>query len=222
MQPWSSHWGSWRMSGESGRPRRKVHIAMPDPVDVTCTSNRDGSFDISWMDTNKDETEKEVTFRVTGTLYTDGNMEVIVDNTQRIKLTAVMKEDDGLIRVRMWPEFSTIDKNDYYWEIDFIDPMSVTSENPPSGLVDNSHKKGEVKSPMPGKISRVNFRVGDSVKVGDVIVVMEAMKMEHNCSSPWNGIISEIKYEPNSVVPDGAILVIVTANDVESTPIATV
>ena len=41
-----------------------------------------------------------------------------------------------------------------------------------------------VKAPMPGNIMKVNCKVGASVKKGDVLIVLEAMKKEHRCRSP--------------------------------------
>jgi biotin carboxyl carrier protein len=46
-----------------------------------------------------------------------------------------------------------------------------------------------VKSPMPGKVIKVQFKDGDSVKAGDKIIVLEAMKMEHIISAPCDGFV---------------------------------
>lgn len=50
----------------------------------------------------------------------------------------------------------------------------------------------EVKAPMPGLVLRINVKVGDAVKKNDVLMVMEAMKMENEIYSPVDGIISSI------------------------------
>jgi 3-methylcrotonyl-CoA carboxylase alpha subunit len=211
LRPWSSHWGSWRMGGESGRPQRTLNVTLPNPMEVTCISNRDGSFDINWLDSMGP-------FVVSGTLAANGGMEIVVSRTQRIKLTTVLKEDDGFIKVRMWPAFGTTCYSDYFWEIDVVDPVSSISNHGSTGFA-NTSSNGEVKAPMPGKVSRINFQVGDRVEVGDVVVVLEAMKMEHNCSSPCIGSVTEIRCEKNSVVPEGAILFVVAAEDETETTI---
>jgi biotin carboxyl carrier protein len=59
---------------------------------------------------------------------------------------------------------------------------------------------------MPGKISRINFAVGDVVHQGDVLMVMEAMKMEHAIKAPASGVLTELRYKVNAIVKDGAIL----------------
>lgn len=67
----------------------------------------------------------------------------------------------------------------------------------------------EIKSRVPGKVVRYEKRVGENVKVKDVIVVMEAMKMKQLVPSPIDGILKEIKVEPGERVPAGKVLAIV-------------
>ena len=49
-----------------------------------------------------------------------------------------------------------------------------------------------VKAPMPGTIISVNVKVGDSVKVGDVLFILESMKIKNEIKSPQDGKIKEI------------------------------
>lgn len=67
----------------------------------------------------------------------------------------------------------------------------------------------EIKSRVPGKVVRYEKQIGDVVKVKDVIVVMEAMKMKQLVPSPIDGILKEIKVEPGDRVPAGKVLAIV-------------
>ena len=65
-----------------------------------------------------------------------------------------------------------------------------------------------VKSPMPGLVKQVIVSVGDEVKQGDDLLILEAMKMENIIKSPQNGIIKEIFVEAgNSVEKNKEILV---------------
>jgi 3-methylcrotonyl-CoA carboxylase alpha subunit len=203
--PWSSHSGSWRMGGDSARVQRKIYF-LPDKLMMTCISNRDGSFDMKWTN---DDTDNETVSHAFGTLSDDGSMELMVNHTQRLTLTTAMNNIDGVVQVRMWPEIGKGHRNDYYWEVDLLDPMSTNNSE---ALREVSSVDGVVVTPMPGKVSRINFNVGDVVRIGDVIVVLEAMKMEHPCISPCNGILSEIRIVPNMVVMDSAVLFVVTAS----------
>jgi len=66
----------------------------------------------------------------------------------------------------------------------------------------------EVKSRMPGKVDAVNVKVGDAVKQGDVLLVLEAMKMKTPVPAPQGGTVKELKAEPGARVSAGAVLVV--------------
>jgi len=61
-------------------------------------------------------------------------------------------------------------------------------------------------APMPGKITAVNITVGDAVEFGDVLVVLEAMKMEHSILAPSDGIITAVHTIIGNQVDEGTIL----------------
>ena len=62
---------------------------------------------------------------------------------------------------------------------------------------------------MPGKILGVKANAGDAVKKGQVIVVLEAMKMENNINADRDGKIIEIKVHKGDSVLEGADLVVI-------------
>jgi biotin carboxyl carrier protein len=68
---------------------------------------------------------------------------------------------------------------------------------------------GAVKSPLPGVILTVDCKVGDTVKKGQKLLVLEAMKMENTISSDRNGVVAEIKVNKGDSVLEGADLVII-------------
>lgn len=72
--------------------------------------------------------------------------------------------------------------------------------------------KNSVISPLPGTILDVRFKVGDSVKKGDVLMILEAMKMENNILSDGNGKILEILVQNGDSVLEGADLVVIEYN----------
>lgn len=64
-----------------------------------------------------------------------------------------------------------------------------------------------VKSPLPGSIFKMNVSVGDTVKKGDVLLVMEAMKMENNIMSEKDGVVKNIKVKiGDTVLQDDVLL----------------
>lgn len=67
---------------------------------------------------------------------------------------------------------------------------------------------GSVKSPLPGVILTIDCNVGDTVKKGQKLFVLEAMKMENTIPSDRDGVIAEIKVSKGDSVLEGADLVI--------------
>ena len=68
---------------------------------------------------------------------------------------------------------------------------------------------GGLVAPMPGRILDVRAVAGDAVTAGQVLVVMEAMKMEHHLSTPTDGTVTEVRVEVGDQVDNGAILIVV-------------
>ena len=67
----------------------------------------------------------------------------------------------------------------------------------------------QVKAPMPGSILAVKASAGQAVKAGDVIVVLEAMKMENDIVAPCDGTVKEILVTKGSTVNTDDILAII-------------
>ena len=66
-----------------------------------------------------------------------------------------------------------------------------------------------VKSPMPGNILKINVSQGQTVKEGDVLIVLEAMKMENEIVAPKGGSIAQIAVSKGQVVETGSPLVVI-------------
>ena len=65
-----------------------------------------------------------------------------------------------------------------------------------------------VSAPMPGTILKVNVSVGQTVKEGDVLVVLEAMKMENEIMAPKSGTVAQVLVSKGSTVDTGAALIV--------------
>lgn len=63
-----------------------------------------------------------------------------------------------------------------------------------------------LKAPLPGTITSINVKVGDMVAVGDVVVVLEAMKMQNNIESEYAGTVTAINVNPGDSVMEGAVI----------------
>ncbi len=82
----------------------------------------------------------------------------------------------------------------------------------PSGLpradrrASGADSDGMILSPMPGRVIAVEVALGDRVKKGQRLVVIEAMKMEQGLVAPFDGIITELKATVDAQVSEGALL----------------
>ena len=63
-----------------------------------------------------------------------------------------------------------------------------------------------VNAPMPGNILDVKVKPGDSVKAGDTLLILEAMKMENEISAPQDGTIASVNVRKGDVVNSGDLL----------------
>ncbi len=64
-----------------------------------------------------------------------------------------------------------------------------------------------IKAPMPGLILSVNVAVGQEIKEGDSLIIIEAMKMENNLTAPRDGVIKSIEVVASATVEKGALLI---------------
>jgi biotin carboxyl carrier protein len=76
---------------------------------------------------------------------------------------------------------------------------------------DHSQSGGnaEIKTAMPGKVVRIIANVGQEVKKGSGVIVVEAMKMQNEMRSPIDGVIKEVRVTEGSTVNAGQVLVII-------------
>ncbi len=77
------------------------------------------------------------------------------------------------------------------------------------GTGTDAHLAGEVRAPMPGLVLKVLVSPGDTVEVGQPLLIMEAMKMENEIRSPVAGSVKEVRVSKNQPVEKDALLVVV-------------
>ena len=70
-------------------------------------------------------------------------------------------------------------------------------------------KTGSVKSPLPGTIVDLFVKVGDTVNIGQKLLLLEAMKMENNIESDKAGTVVEIKVSKGDAVMEGDVLIVI-------------
>lgn len=105
--------------------------------------------------------------------------------------------DDARIKAQSWTHNDTV----YVFtdtgrdQIKLIDLMLHVGEE--------SAAVGSLKSPMPGQVIAFKVAVGDSVKQGEPLAVIEAMKIEHTITAPTDGVVAELLFAAGDLVADG-------------------
>lgn len=70
------------------------------------------------------------------------------------------------------------------------------------------HEALEVKAPMTGQVTSIHIQVGVTVQQGDVLIALEAMKMENQIRAPRPGVVIEILTTEGAVVHSGELLAV--------------
>jgi len=83
-------------------------------------------------------------------------------------------------------------------------PQQATAQNAPKADAGNGTK---VTAPLPGTITEIKVAVGDNVKVGDTVVILEAMKMQNNIEAETTGTVTSILVNKGDTVMEGTALV---------------
>ena len=67
----------------------------------------------------------------------------------------------------------------------------------------------QVTAPMPGSVLDVKVKEGDSVKEGDTLLILEAMKMENEITAPVSGVVKAIKVSQGATVNTGDLMLVI-------------
>jgi glutaconyl-CoA/methylmalonyl-CoA decarboxylase subunit gamma len=86
-------------------------------------------------------------------------------------------------------------------------PSTDTTPNIGAGAKPVSGRGGQIKSPLPGAILSIHVKVGDAVKIGQKLMVLEAMKMENNIDSDKEGTVTSVAVNLGQSVMEGDVLI---------------
>jgi len=201
--PWSHYSGSWRLGTRHERVL-KVEESCVDADIVKIICNHDGSFDV-----NSKMGEETVPMTLKASFQKDNTLTVLVNGSKKHEYTAISKVgiSEGTIEVNLWP---TEESSQGTGAIRIVYEHPLYSKKNRASSEHSSEGQGSirVKAPMPGTITRINFQEGDNVGESDVILVMEAMKMEHAVTATMAGIISKLSCEVGDIINDSDVLCI--------------
>jgi propionyl-CoA carboxylase alpha chain len=76
--------------------------------------------------------------------------------------------------------------------------------------------EGSLTAPLPGAVGRVLVAPGQRVAAGDLLLTVEAMKLEHAVHAPTAGVVTDLRVAPGAQVETGALLAVVTPDQPHS------
>ncbi|MCB9669362.1 MAG: DUF2118 domain-containing protein [Alphaproteobacteria bacterium] len=101
----------------------------------------------------------------------------------------------------------SVQADGHAFSAEVVDPRKVRAD------LAGGAGEGVVATPMPGVVVRIPAKVGQAVKAGDVIVVVEAMKMENEFKAPVDGVVASIDVAVGQALEASAILAHIDAAD---------
>ncbi len=112
-------------------------------------------------------------------------------------------EDGRVIRGRVFPEKreTRVQARGRHAVFELFDPREALSAGAASGAVP------EMVAAMPGRVVEVKVREGDTVQPGDLLLILEAMKMQNEIRAEGPGTVSAIQCEAGQAVEAGAVLI---------------
>ena len=99
-----------------------------------------------------------------------------------------------------------VNGNVYEITIEVIDKADIKAQPAPAPVASAPAGGEAIKAPMPGTILKVNVSNGQAVKKGDVLFVLEAMKMENEIMAPCDGTVSAVGVANGASVENGTVL----------------
>lgn len=169
--------GKGHWRNNPNRPIRHRFIYAGEIIEVYITPHRD-SYQVTIGENSYQASMKE---------FENGQMTLIIDGHRQT--------------------FTVIEgKNEQWWLHSAIGTFRLDWQTPlplPGASVE---EKGSLRAPMPGQVISVDVEVGQTVKQGTVLLIMEAMKMEHRIQAPYDGIVESIAYQVGDTVQQDDVL----------------
>ncbi|MCC7048636.1 MAG: biotin/lipoyl-binding protein [Alphaproteobacteria bacterium] len=177
--PWHATDG-WRLNGDSYHRRMFRDPARDDAAPVAVTAHFGGDGFV--LDVN------EAKIAARGTMDPDGTIKAVL-NGMHVTAT-VLRQGQAVVLIQ----------GARMRRLEIVDPLA--------GAEDRGADTGRLQAPMPGKVTMVHVQAGAAVKRGQVLLVMEAMKMEHSVAAPEDGVVKEVRFAVGEQVGEGEALIV--------------
>ncbi|MBX7145148.1 MAG: ATP-grasp domain-containing protein [Oligoflexia bacterium] len=177
LDPWQSSEG-WRLSGPSAQNREFTLAGRNCSVSVTPLGSRRYKLQASNL----------------------GTLEIEVQSHDMAGMRYSAQASDGDLNVFCGTSGVWLKANGTVWDLKPLQKQLRGARN--SAATENS----DILSPLPGKIVAVRAKVGDKLKTGDPIVILESMKMEHIVRAPRPAELRELRVKCGDVVEAQSLL----------------
>lgn len=144
---------------------------------------------------------KKFKFKIQGNQY-EVDIQSIEDNIAQIEVNGILYEVevDKALQPTKTPKLVRTD--------------SVTSTDSNKSIAKTSNPSdpkggGTIKAPLPGVILSIHVNVGDHIKMGQKLIILEAMKMENNINSDKEGTVRSINVSKGDSVMEGDVLIVI-------------
>lgn len=175
--------GYWR--NNPNRPIKHTFDTGHGTVEILLTPQRNGETIVHLVDDD---------YRVRVHNESDGQIDLDV-NGHRQKVAVAQGAND------VWWVYTSNETTRLQW----LTPLPL-----PSRQVE---AQGSLRAPMPGQVIAVHVAVGQTVKQGDVLLIIEAMKMEHRIEAPYDGTVEIIRYNTGDTVQQDEVLLALADTD---------
>jgi len=140
----------------------------------------------------------------------DGSFRVEVDGKEH-QVRIRNREEPGIsLEIDGRRVMFTIVFNHDRWLIHGPDGQAELVELPRFPDREKDLAPGSLVAPMPGKVIATYVSVGERVEEGQLLLILEAMKMEHRITAPMAGIVSELKVQQGDQVANGELLIVLS------------
>ncbi|PJF23366.1 MAG: 3-methylcrotonyl-CoA carboxylase [Phototrophicales bacterium] len=166
------------------RPVKHTFIYADESCEIFLTPARDDTY-LARMN--------DVEYHVHIISCKDRYWTIVLDGLRQVVLV-VMQQDDVWVHV-----------DGQAYKLTWQTPLPVPGEGVAA--------EGSLRAPMPGQVIRVNVEVGQEVQQGDVLMALEAMKMEHRILAPYHGRVDKIYFQVGDTVQADVVLLEIHAEE---------
>ena len=103
----------------------------------------------------------------------------------------------------------TVNGKSYVVEVEEVGVANVAAPAAPKAAAPVPAGAGTITAPMSGNIFKLLVNVGDTVKNGQAVVILEAMKMENEIFAPCDGTVKEVRVAQGATVQPGEVLLVI-------------